>query len=106
MFSIFQIVFRVVSMLALTVVGVFFLRRIVMTYRADGPSLSLRVVRNHPVRSTTLFLAWLGGVSLSALWRAGKAFLEELYEASADLGEWYVARRGLSIDLQSRSHRQ
>jgi hypothetical protein len=84
----------------------FVLRLIVVTYRTAGPSLSLRVVRSHPVRSTTIFLAWLGALSVSSLWRAGKVFLDELYEASADLGEWYVTRRGATFDPQSRSRRQ
>jgi hypothetical protein len=101
--SVFQTLFRVTSVLFLVAAGVLFLRQIALAYRTEGPSYPDRN-RGYAVRSAALLLAWLGAVGLAAARRAGRALLDTLYEASADLGEWYVSRRGLDIDSNSRPH--
>ncbi len=103
--SVFQTLFRVTSVLFLVAAGVLFLRLIALAYRTEGPSYPDRN-RGYAVRSTALLLAWLGAMGLAAALRAGRALLETLYEASADLGEWYVSRRGLDVDSKSRPHPQ
>jgi hypothetical protein len=101
----FQTLFRVSSVLFLVAAGAFFLRQIALAYRIEGPSYADRN-RGYAVRSTALLLAWLGATGLAAALRAGRALLETLYEASADLGDWYVTRRGLDIDSKSRPRPQ
>ena len=107
MLSVFQTVFRVTSILVLVGAGLFFVRLIAVTYRTDGPFYPLRIDPDNPVRSAALLLAGLGARGVALLLRAGHGLLETLYEASADLGEWYVTRRGLGVDdSESRSLRK
>ncbi len=103
--SVFQTLFRVTSVLFLVAAGVLFLRLIALAYGTEGPSYPDRN-RGYAVRSTALLLAWLGAMGLAAALRAGRALLETLYEASADLGEWYVSRGGLDVDSKSRPYPQ
>lgn len=98
--SMVQTLFWVASVLFLVAAGVLFLRQIALAYRTEGPSYPDRN-RGYAVRSTALLLAW-GAMGLAAALRVGRVLLETLYEASADLGEWYVSRRGLDVGSKSR----
>ena len=99
----FQTLFRVPSVLFLVAAGVLFLRLIALAYRTEGPSYSDRN-RGYAARSTALLLAWPGAMGLAVALRVGRALLETLYEASADLGEWYVSRRALGVESKSVPH--
>ena len=101
--SMVQTLFWVASVLFLVAAGVLFLRQIALAYRTEGPSYPDRN-RGYAVRSTALLLAWPGARGLAGALRVGRALLETLYEASADLGEWYVSRRGLDVESKSIPH--
>lgn len=87
-------VFKLTSTVLVVVAGVLFLRLIATTYRTEAP-YPLKVDRGYPVRSAALVVAWFGTLSLATLWRAVRVLLDPLFEASAQLGEWYFRRRGL-----------
>ncbi len=89
-----SMVFKLTSTVLVVVAGVLFFRLIAMTYRTAAP-YALKIDRGYPMRSAALVVAWFGTLSLATLWRAVRALLDTLFEASAELGEWYVRRRGL-----------
>ena len=76
-----------------------YLRLVAMTYRTEGPAFHFRVTLADPIRSAKRLLVWLGVKAEAALLRVGTATLDALFEASAEVGEWYVHRRGLDITL-------
>lgn len=102
MFSTVETGFKLISALVLIAAGLLFLRLIAMARRTEGPH-SLRTDGGYAVRSVGILLVWLGAIGVAALVRVGQAVLEALYEASADVGEWYVRRRGLDLDSDSRA---
>jgi hypothetical protein len=78
---------------------VLYLRLVAMTYRTEGPAFHFRVTLADPIRSAKRLLVWLGVKAEAALLRIGTATLDALFEASAEVGEWYVHQRGLDITL-------
>jgi hypothetical protein len=102
MFSTVETGFKVMSVLVLIAVGLLFLRLIAMARRTEGPH-SLRTDGGYAVRSVGVLLVWLGAMAIAAFVRVGQAVLGTLYEASADVGEWYVRRRGLDLGSDSRA---
>src|SRR5713101_7178635 len=101
MFSLGGSVVKTASGLCLLVGGFFFLRLVPLSYRTDGPYAFGRG-RNYSLRSLLHLLGRLGTLGLAALAQAGQAILDMLYEASADVGEWYVRRRSLPLNAPSR----
>lgn len=87
-------IFKLTSTVLVVVAGLLFLRLIAATYRTEAP-YALKIDRGYSVRSVALAVAWFGTLSLATLWRAVRVLLDTLFEASAELGEWYFRRRGL-----------
>lgn len=94
-----SIVFRLSTVLVVAA-GLLFCRLLALTYRTGEP---LKIDLGYPVRSVALAVAWFGTLSLAALWRPVRAVLDMLFEASAQLGEWYVRRRGLDANAERRA---
>ncbi len=75
---------------------------VLMAYRMDGPNYPLRINGRDPARATEHFLIWLGARAVALLARVGRQTLEVLFDASAQVGEWYGRRRG--VDAHSIFH--
>ncbi len=101
MFSLGGSVVKTASRLCLLVGGFFFPRLVALSYGKDGP-YAFGGGRNYSLRSLLHLLGRLGTLGLAALARAGRAILDMLYEASADVGEWYVQRHSLPLNAPSR----
>ncbi len=97
-----KILFWVTLKVLLAAFGLIYLGLVGMTYRTVGPSYPLRISLGDPARSAERFLVWLGVRTSAALVRAGRATLTALFEASAEVGDWYFRRRGL--DARSGFH--
>lgn len=99
MHSTVEVLFWVtVKLFAVVSLGLY-LRLVRMTYRTEGPAFHFRVTLADPIRSAKRVLIWLGVKAEAVLLRVGTATLNALFEASAEVGEWYVHRRGLDITL-------
>ena len=101
MFSLGGSVVKTASRLCLLVGGFFFPRLVPVSHRTDEP-YALGSGRNYSLRSLLHLLGRLGTLGLAALARAGRAILDMLYEASADVGEWYVRRPSLPLNAPTR----
>ncbi|MBI1983212.1 MAG: hypothetical protein HYS61_03330 [Acidobacteria bacterium] len=83
--------------------GVLYVGLVLMSYRLEGPRSRLRLDFRNPARSAENFLVWLGIKALAAARHGGKAALDVLSEASAEVGEWYIRRRGIDAEVAYRS---
>jgi hypothetical protein len=76
---------------------------LVHVHAAEGSSTPVRVDLRNPFRSAKALLVGLAvrivGVSL----RAVKSTLEQLYEASADVGEWFFSPSNPGVQDRFRS---
>ncbi|HLW79047.1 MAG TPA: hypothetical protein VKU44_05545 [Terriglobia bacterium] len=77
---------------------------IVMTYSTDGTRFRVRFRLDDPLRSAERLLLWFGVQVLALLMAALRAMLAVLSEASAEVGEWFVARRSAETQAGFRSH--
>lgn len=77
---------------------------VLMTYSTDGPRFRVRPRLADPLRSLERLLLWFGVKTLALVIRALRAPLAVLSEASAEVGEWFVARRGEEAQAGFRSH--
>ncbi|HUU15414.1 MAG TPA: hypothetical protein VM182_17115 [Terriglobia bacterium] len=83
--------------------GVLYVGLVLTAYRLEGPRIRLRIESRDPGRSAVNFLVWLGVKVLAAISQAAKAALDVLSDTSADVGEWYLRRRGHAAQMSHRS---
>jgi hypothetical protein len=83
--------------------GILYIGLVLMTYRIEGPRSQLRLEAGDPARSAENLLVWLGVRALAAVGYVGKAAFEVLSETSAEVGEWYIRRRGTEVTAAHRS---
>lgn len=103
MFLVLQVVFWTVLKFMLAALAFLYGGLVLMVYRTDGPRFQLRVNWQDPFRSAPQLMVWLGVRALAAIVRIGSGTWDMLSEASADLGEWYVRRRGPAAEAIFRS---
>lgn len=65
---------------------------VLMSYATDGPRYRPRLRLADPLRSFQRLLVWLGVKALAVLMAAARAVLAVLSDASAEVGEWFVAQ--------------
>lgn len=104
MFLVLQVVFWTVLKLLLAALGFLYAGLVLMVYRTEGRGLQLRVNWQDPFGSARQLLVWLGVKALAAIVRVGSGAWDMLSEASANVGEWYVYRRGGETEAMFRSH--
>jgi hypothetical protein len=75
---------------------------VALGYATEGPEYHFRFDLRKPVRSTERLLVGLGVRLMGAIVRLAKSALENLFEASAEIGEWFV-RRNPSVQERVRS---
>lgn len=101
--SILGIVFWGILKFLLVALGIVYSGLVLMAYRTAGPRCQLRLDWQHPTRAAQQLLVWLGVKILAASVVVGRTALEMLSEASAEVGEWYLRRRG-EAGATVRSH--
>jgi hypothetical protein len=92
--SMLEIVFWGTVKFLLIALGIVYSGLVLMAYRTEGPRCPLRLDWQRPMRAIQQLLVWLGVKMLAASVVIGRTFLEMLSEASAEVGEWYLRRRG------------
>jgi hypothetical protein len=75
---------------------------VALGYATEGPEYHFSFNLRSPLRSTERLLVGLGVRITGAIVRLGKSALENLFEASAEVGEWFV-RRNPSLQEHVRS---
>lgn len=98
------IVFWGVLRLLLAAFGILYAGLVLMAYGTEGDRYRLRLDRQDPAGSAKQLLVWLGVKAMAAVLRVGRTTLEMLSDASADVGEWYIRRRGGEVEAIFRSH--
>ncbi len=83
--------------------GILYVGLVLMAYRIEGPRARLRFDALGPALWAENLLVWLGIKSLAAVRYAAWATLDILSEASAEVGEWFIRRRGAKAGLAHRS---
>jgi hypothetical protein len=104
MVPILVIVFWGVLKLLLAAFGILYAGLVLMAYRTEGDRYRPRLDKQDPVGSAAQLLVWLGVKAMGAIVRVGRATLEMLSDASAEVGEWYIRRRGGEVEAIFRSH--
>ena len=85
--------FRELFMLALLAGTAFYAGLVVVSYRTVSPKTLPRENWRDPVHFAEEWAIWLGVFALSVMVRVGAPVFGMLSEASADVGEWVLARR-------------
>jgi hypothetical protein len=73
-------------------VGALYAGMVLMRYRTEGPHYRLSFELRDPAWSVVHLVVWLGVKVLQACLWCGKAILNMLVEASAEVGEWFMRR--------------
>jgi hypothetical protein len=94
MLSILGIFFWGILKSLLIALGIVYFGLVLMAYRTEGPRCQFCLDWQRPTRAAQQLLVWLGVKILAASVVIGRTFLEMLSEASAEVGEWYLRRRG------------
>lgn len=103
MASLIGILFWATLKLLLVASALLYAGLVLMAYRTDGPRYQLRLDWLDPARSAERLLVWLGVKVVAAVLRAGRSALEILSEAAAEVGEWFIRRRGGQAEALYRS---
>ncbi len=98
-----QTLFGAVVKLLLAAFTILYGGLVLMTYLTEGPRVRLRLDWRAPGRSGERLLVWLGVKAVDALRRVGKAAFLMLTDASAEVGEWVIRRRGAEAEAAYRS---
>src|SRR5436305_15286880 len=103
MFGIIKIVFcdwlKLLLHVAVGIYGSF----VYKSYSALRSTYPVRLNLGTPGRSVLRVLVWFGFEVVTAAVRAARAFLDVLSETSAEVGEWFMARRNPERQAQFRS---
>ena len=83
--------------------GIFYIGLVILAYRNNAGSYQFTAAWDHAGRTAERFLVWLGVKSAAVLLAASRAVLNALFEASAEIGEWYFRRRGVDVEDYLRS---
>jgi hypothetical protein len=100
MVALLTIFFQGVVKLLLVVFGAIYAGMVLRTYRTVGPRYHLDINVGDPARIAERFLVWLGVRVLAGVTWVGGVVLDNLSEASAEVGYWLL--RGRSAEFRSR----
>ncbi len=72
--------------------AVFYVGLVEMVYATEGPRTHYNFGLNRPSSPPKRLLIALGTGLAAAILRMGRAALDDLFEASAQVGEWFIQR--------------
>jgi hypothetical protein len=104
MFPILEVAFWAAFKLLLGAFGILYAGLVLMAYRTEGERHRLRLDKRDPAGSAAQLLVWAGVRAMATVVRVGRTALEMLSDASAEVGEWYIRRRGGQVEAIFRSH--
>lgn len=84
-------------------VGLVYTVLVYTTYEIEGPRYQARLQLTKPARSGERLLIWTGVKAVDVLLRFGRSVLNQLFAASAEVGEWAVEKSGPSVQRKVRS---
>lgn len=104
MFPILEVAFWAVFKFLLGAFGILYAGLVLMAYRTEGERYRLSLNKQDPAGSAAQLLVWAGVRAMATVVRVGRTALEMLSDASAEVGEWYIRRRGGQVEAIFRSH--
>lgn len=87
-----QVVFSALLKMALLAGGVLYASLVLMHYRTHRARRRPRLNWRDPARSIEVLAVWLGVKAMAFVALVGSPIYGMLSEASADVGEWFLAR--------------
>jgi hypothetical protein len=84
----------------LAAVGILYAVEVLWIYAESGDNYRPELHRANKIQFIERLLIWAGVVLIGALLRLSRPVLNMLTEASADLGEWALARRAVGVPVQ------
>lgn len=75
---------------------------VLTAYAMEGPHYKPRLQLTRPARSGERLMVWTGVRILDATVRLSKSLLNQLFTASADVGDWFVDRSSTSVKRNVR----
>jgi hypothetical protein len=88
--------------LALVLTMLFYTAMVLVSYSTEGPHYRLKFDPARPARSVERLAVWLGVRMIATVARATGLLYDTLSETSADVGEWFIRRRG--PEAEARFH--
>jgi hypothetical protein len=92
-----------VRLIFMLVAGALYAGLVWMTYVTYGPGFQLRFNPETPVASLERLALWLGVRAISVTLSFCRALWDLLSEASAEVGEWFIAKRSEEVQSTYRS---
>jgi hypothetical protein len=86
----------------LAAAGVLYAIEVLWIYAKCGENYRPELHRANKIQFIEQLLIWAGVVLIEALVRLSRPVLNMLTEASADLGEWALARHAAGVPVQGR----
>ena len=83
--------------------GVLYAGRVLMTYARTGGHFQPELDRNDRLATARQLLLWAGVKATGAIARLARPLVNMLAEASAEVGEWALARHASQHALRPRS---
>jgi hypothetical protein len=101
---ILELAFWAVCKFLLGAFGILYAGLVLTAYRTEGERYRLRLDKQDPAGFAAQLLIWPGVRAMATGIRVGRTALEMLSDASAEVGEWYIRRRGGQVEAFFRSH--
>jgi hypothetical protein len=83
--------------------AVMYVGLVILGYVTEGPRYQMRLDSTKPFRSFGRLLLGLGVAVIALLHRLGNAVLDPLFEASAQVGEWFTGQSSAETQTRYRS---
>lgn len=89
--------------LTVALAGFIYAALVLAAYEMEGAQYQPRVQFTKPARSSERLLIWTGVKVLDMLLRGGRLLLNQLFVASAEVGDWAVAKSSPAVQRKVRS---
>ncbi|MGH9396595.1 MAG: hypothetical protein ACRD18_07065 [Terriglobia bacterium] len=103
MFTITHIIVFAVLKVLLVVLALIYAGLVLTAYGIEGSRYQPRVQISKPARSGERLLVWTGVKLLDGVLRVSRSVFNQLFTASAEIGEWVVDRSSPTLQRKVRS---
>jgi len=83
--------------------ALFYIGLVILGYATEGPHYQIKFSLAEPIRSTERLMVGIGVRALSAFLYASGMLLDPLFEASAEIGDWFTNLGSAETQARYRS---
>ena len=83
--------------------AIFYIGLVILGYATEGPHYQIKFDLADPIRSTERLLVGIGVRALAASLHVAGVILDPLFEASAEIGEWFTKLGSAETQARYRS---